>query len=241
MNKQTKKAEKLLMHAYEELDKENNLSYQVSERDVELFEDKLKKVPESFFSRIKSVWKAFTALMAGFFTIGFIVARVTIPSETAIQTASLTPELNENYNFFDNGPLRLASSPIETQSVGKTLFVSPDQYDFKAFDNNGDGELSLEEAQAIKKSLAINQFEFSDINENGKLNYKESMQAVYAMTQKQFNNLDKNGDSHLSFEEVEDDIAHMDELQFNKLDRDQSGKLNYAEAQYMFVMIYIEG
>ena len=242
MNKQTKKAEKLLMHAYEELDKENNLSYQVSERDVELFEDKLKKTPESFFSRIKSVWKAFTALMAGFFTIGFIIARLTIPTEVVIQTASVSPDIYDFNNFDTNSDGQITFAELENgkQAVATVRFVSPDQYEFSAFDIDDDGHLNLAEAQAAKESLAINQFKFSDKDLNGKLNYEESTQAVYLMTQNKFDELDNDEDRYLSFDEVNQDIAYLGEQQFNKLDRDKNGKLAFDEAQYLFVIIFVE-
>ena len=243
MNKQTKKAEKLLMHAYEELDKENNLSYQVSERDVEIFEGKLKKVPEPFFSRVRGVWKAFAALMAGFFTIGFIIARLTIPAEVVIQTASISPDIND-FNAFDinrDGQLTLAELESRKQNVATVRFVSPNQYQFNAFDSDGDGHLNLAEAREVKEALAVNQFEFSDKDLNGKLNFEESTKAVYSMTKNKFAELDGDQDSYLSFDEVNQDIAYLSDQQFNKLDRNQDGKLAYNEAQYLFVIIFIEG
>ena len=39
--------------------------------------------------------------MAGFFTIGFIIARLTIPSEAVIQTAAVSPDIYD-FNTFDS-------------------------------------------------------------------------------------------------------------------------------------------
>ena len=230
----------LIKKALKEINKDLGVSDKSRAARIKSFSESIKAAPPSFLNRIKDVWKAFAALMAGFFTIGFIIARLTIPTETTMLTASVSPDSIDSYHIYGSGPFGLAELTASQQTVATVEFVSPDQYEFKAFDNDGDGQLNLAEAQAAKEALAINQFEFSDIDSNGKLNFEESTKAVYAMSQNQFTSLDMNNDKQLSFEEVDQDIGNMSDIEFNKLDRDQNGKLDYAEAQYMFVIIFVE-
>jgi len=226
-----------------EVSKSIEVSHKKTNAQIKSFEEEVKITSTPFLYRIKDVWKAFAALMAGFFTIGFIIARLTIPTETVLVTASVSPDIYD-FNAFDtngDGQITLAEVESRKQAVATVRFVSPDQYEFNAFDNDGDGQLNLAEAQAAKEALAINQFEFSDKDLNSKLNYEESTQAVYSMTQNKFSELDTDEDRHLSFEEVDQDIAYLSDQQFNKLDRNEDGKLTYNEAQYLFVIIFIEG
>ena len=197
----------LIKKALKAVNKDLGIAAKTPASKLKSFDEKVKAAPTPFLYRIKDVWKAFAALMAGFFTIGFIIARLTIPTEAVIQTAS----------------------------------VSPDIYDFNTFDSNGDGELSLAEAQIAKEALAIRQFEYADNNQDAKLSFEESKQAVNGISQGQFIALDQDGDGLVSFEEVDQDIAFMDYQQFNQLDLNQDGRLNYAEAQRMFIIIIIEG
>jgi Ca2+-binding EF-hand superfamily protein len=233
----------LIKQVFKKVNKDLGIAAKTPTTQMKSFNEKLKAIPTPFLYRIKDVWKAFTALMVGFFTIGFIIARFTISTEVVIQTASVSSDIYD-FNAFDtngDGKITLAEVESRKQAVATVRFVSPDQYEFKAFDNDGDGQLNLAEAQAAKEALAINQFEFSDKDLNGKLNYEESTQAVYSMTQNKFDELDTDEDRHLSFEEVDQDIAYLSDQQFNKLDRNEDGKLAYNEAQYLFVIIFIEG
>jgi hypothetical protein len=197
----------LIKKALKAVNKDLGIAAKTPASKLKSFDEKVKAAPTPFLYRIKDIWKAFAALMAGFFTIGFIIARLTIPTEAVIQTAS----------------------------------VSPDIYDFNTFDSNGDGELSLAEAQIAKEALAVRQFEYADSNQDAKLSFEESKQAVNGISQGQFIALDQDGDGLVSFEEVDQDIAFMDYQQFNQLDLNQDGRLNYAEAQRMFIIIIIEG
>lgn len=196
----------LIKKTAKEVSKSIEVSDKKTNAQIKSFEEKVKVASIPFLYRIKDVWKAFAALMAGFFTIGFIIARLTIPTEAVIKTAA----------------------------------VSPDIYDFNTFDSNGDGELTLPEAQIAKEALAIRQFEYADKNQDAKLSFEESRQAIDDISQGQFIALDQDGDGLVSFDEVDQDIAYMDYQQFNQLDLNQDGKLNYAEARRMFV-IFIEG
>jgi len=196
----------LIIKAAKAVNKELGVSSKTPTARMKSFNEKVKATPTPFLYRIKDVWKAFAALMAGFFTIGFIIARLTIPTEAVLQTAA----------------------------------VSPDIYDFNTFDSDGDGELTLAEAQTAKEALAIRQFEYADKNQDAKLSFEESRQAVNGISQGQFIALDEDGDGLHSFEEIDQDIAYLDYQQFNQLDLNQDGKLNYAEAQRMFIIIIME-
>jgi len=232
----------LIKKALKAINKDLGVSDKSRAARIKSFSESIKAAPPSFLNRIKDVWKAFAALMAGFFTIGFIIARLTIPTEVVIQTASVSPDIYDFNNFDTNSDGQITFAELENgkQAVATVRFVSPDQYEFSAFDIDDDGHLNLAEAQAAKESLAINQFKFSDKDLNGKLNYEESTQAVYSMTQNKFDELDNDEDRYLSFDEVNQDIAYLGEQQFNKLDRDKNGKLAFDEAQYLFVIIFVE-
>ena len=196
----------LINKVFKKVKKDLSISNKTRAARIKSFNEKLKAAPTPFLYRIKEVWKAFVALMAGFFTVGFIIARLTIPTEAVLQTAA----------------------------------VSPDTYDFNAFDSDGDGEWTLAEAQQAKLALAIQQFEYADVNKDAKLDFEESRKAVNAISQGQFIELDQEGDGQLSFEEIDQDIAYMDYQEFNQLDLNKDGRLSYAEAQRMFITLIVE-
>ena len=232
----------LIKKTAKEVSKSIEVSDKKTNEQIKSFNEKVKVAPTPFLYRIKDVWKAFTALMAGFFTIGFIVARVTIPTETVVQTASISPDAHY-FNAADtNGDGQLSVAEVESGHTtwGNVKFILPHLDDFDRFDHNNDGQLNLAEAQSLKEALAIKQFEFADKDSDGKLNYEESTHALHPFTQNQFAKLDKNEDRQLTFDEIDQDIAYMDEQQFNQLDLNQDGKLDYAEAQMMFIII-VEG
>ena len=60
---------------------------------IKSFDEKVKAASTPFLYRIKDVWKAFAALMAGVFAIGFIIARLTIPTEAIVQIAAVSLSL----------------------------------------------------------------------------------------------------------------------------------------------------
>ena len=232
----------LIKKVFKRVNKDLGVDAKTPPSQMKSFNEKLKAAPTPFLYRIKDVWKAFTALMAGFFTIGFIVARVTIPTETVVQTASISPDAHY-FNAADtNGDGQLSVAEVESGHTtwGNVKFILPHLDDFDMFDHNNDGQLNLAEAQSLKEALAIKQFEFADKDSDGKLNYEESTHALHPFTQNQFAKLDKNEDRQLTFDEIDQDIAYMGEQQFNQLDLNQDGKLDYAEAQMMFIII-VEG
>ena len=233
----------LIKKVFKKVNKDLGVDAKTPPSQMKSFNEKLKAAPTPFLYRIKDVWKAFTALMAGFFTIGFIVARVTIPTETVVQTASISPDAHY-FNAADiNGDGQLSVAEVESGHTtwGNVKFILPHLDDFDMFDHNNDGQLNLAEAQSLKEALSIKQFEFADKDSDGKLNYEESTHALHPFTQNQFAKLDKNDDKQLTFDEIDQDIAYMGEQQFNQLDLNQDGKLDYAEAQMMFIIIVVEG
>ena len=81
----------LIKKVFKKVNKDLGVDAKTPPSQMKSFNEKLKAAPTPFLYRIKDAWKAFTALMAGFFTIGFIVARVTIPTETVVHDSFYLP------------------------------------------------------------------------------------------------------------------------------------------------------
>jgi Ca2+-binding EF-hand superfamily protein len=161
------------------------------------FNKKLNAAPIPLIDRLKDVWKAFAALMAGFFTIGFIIARLTIPTEAVLQTAAISPDIYD-FNTFDSdgdGEWTLA----ETQVAKEALAIQQFEY----ADKNQDGKLSFEESINAVNAISQGQFIALDENGNGELSYEEVEQDIAYMDYQQFNQLDLNQDGKLNFAEAQ--------------------------------------
>ena len=91
----------LIKQVFKKVNKDLGIAAKTPTTQMKSFNEKLKAIPTPFLYRIKDVWKAFAALMAGFFTIGFIIARLTIPTEAVLQTASVSPDIYD-FNTFDS-------------------------------------------------------------------------------------------------------------------------------------------
>ena len=85
----------LIKQVFKKVNKDLGIAAKTPPAQMKSFNEKLKATPTPFLYRIKDVWKAFAALMAGFFTIGFIIARLTIPTEAVLQTAAVSITLSE--------------------------------------------------------------------------------------------------------------------------------------------------
>ena len=112
------------------------------------FNEKVKAASTPFLYRIKDVWKAFAALMAGFFTIGFIIARLTIPTEAVMQTAAVSPDIYD-FNTFDSdgdGEWTLA----EAHNAKEALAIQQFEY----ADKNQDAKLSFEESRQAVNGIS---------------------------------------------------------------------------------------
>ena len=161
------------------------------------FNKKLNAAPIPLLDRLKDVWKAFAALMAGFFTIGFIIARLTIPTETVMLTASVSPDIYD-FNTFDSdgdGEWTLA----EAQQAKKALAIQQFEY----ADKNQDAKLSFEESRQAVNGVSQGQFIALDQDGDGLHSFEEVDQDIAYMDYQQFNQLDLNQDGKLSYAEAQ--------------------------------------
>lgn len=226
----------LIIKAAKAVNKELGVSSKTPAARMKSFNEKVKAAPTPFLYRIKDVWKAFTALMTGFFTIGFIVARVTIPTatETVVQTASISPDAHY-FNAADtNGDGQLSLAEVESGHTtwGNVKFILPNLDDFKMFDHNGDGQLNLAEAQSINgKFVAPDRYDFKafDNNNDGQLNLAEVQSLKEALAIKQFEFADKDSDGKLSYEESTHALHPFTQNQFAKLDKNEDRQLTFDE------------
>jgi hypothetical protein len=187
----------LIKKAAKEVSKSIEVSDKKTNAQIKSFDEKVKVAPTPFLYRIKDVWKAFAALMAGFFTIGFIIARLTIPTEAVLKTAAISPDIYD-FNTFDSdgdGEWTLA----ETQVAKEALAIQQFEY----ADKNQDGKLSFEESINAVNAISQGQFIALDENGNGELSYEEVEQDIAYMDYQQFNQLDLNQDGKLNFAEAQ--------------------------------------
>ena len=129
----------LIKKVFKKVNKDLGVDAKTPAAQMKSFNEKLKAAPTPFLYRIKDVWKAFAALMAGVFAIGFIIARLTIPTEAVLQTAAISPDTYD-FNTFDSdgdGEWTLA----ETQVAKEALAIRQFEY----ADKNQDDKLSFEE------------------------------------------------------------------------------------------------
>ena len=187
----------LIKKVFKKVNKDMSISNKTRAAQIKSFNEKLKAVPTPFLYRIKDVWKAFAALMAGFFTIGFIIARLTIPSETVMLTASVSPDIYD-FNTFDSdgdGEWTLA----EAQAAKLALAIQQFEY----ADENQDAKLSFEESRKAVNGISQGQFIALDEDGDGLHSFEEVDQDIAYMDYQQFNQLDLNQDGKLNFAEAQ--------------------------------------
>ena len=187
----------LIKKVFKKVNKDMSISNKTRAAQIKSFNEKLKAVPTPFLYRIKDVWKAFAALMAGFFTIGFIIARLTIPSETVMLTASVSPDIYD-FNTFDSdgdGEWTLA----EAQQAKLALAIQQFEY----ADKNQDAKLSFEESRKAVNGISQGQFVALDEDGDGLHSFEEVDQDIAYMDYQQFNQLDLNQDGKLSYAEAQ--------------------------------------
>jgi len=189
--------DELIKQVFKKVNKDLGIAAKTPPAQMKSFNEKLKATPTPFLYRIKDVWKAFAALMAGFFTIGFIIARLTIPTEAVLQTAAVSPDTYD-FNTFDgdgDGEWTLAEAQTAKQALGIRQF--------EYADNNQDAKLSFEESQKAVNGISQGQFVALDQDEDGILSYEEVEQDIAYMDYKQFNQLDLNQDGKLNYAEAQ--------------------------------------
>ena len=187
----------LIKKTAKEVSKSIEVSHKKTNAQIKSFEEKVKIASTTFLYRIKDVWKAFAALMAGFFTIGFIIARLTIPTETVMLTASVSPDIYD-FNTFDSdgdGEWTLA----ETQGAKEALAIRQFEY----VDKNQDAKLNFEESRNAVNGISQGQFIALDQDGDGLVSFEEIDQDIAYMDYQQFNQLDLNQDGKLSYAEAQ--------------------------------------
>jgi hypothetical protein len=186
----------LIKKVFKKVNKDLGVDAKTPPAQMKSFNEKLKAAPTPFLYRIKDVWKAFAALIAGFFTIGFIIARLTIPSETVMLTASVSPDIYD-FNTFDSdgdGEWTLA----ETQVAKEALAIRQFEY----ADKNQDAKLSFEECRNAMNDVSQGQFIALDEDGDGLHSFEEIGQDIAYMDYQQFNQLDLNQDGKLNYAEA---------------------------------------
>jgi len=187
----------LIKKVFKKVNKDLGVDAKTPPSQMKSFNEKLKAAPTPFLYRIKDVWKAFAALMAGFFTIGFIIARLTIPTEAVLQTAAVSPDIYD-FNTFDgdgDGEWTLAEAQTAKQALGIRQFEYADM--------NQDAKLSFEESRKAVNDISQGQFVALDQDGDGILSYEEVEQDIAYMDYKQFNQLDLNQDGKLNYAEAQ--------------------------------------
>jgi hypothetical protein len=187
----------LIKKVFKKVNKDLGIADKTPASKMKSFNEKLKAAPTPFLYRIKDVWKAFAALMAGFFTIGFIIARLTIPSETVMLTASVSPDIYD-FNTFDSdgdGEWTLA----EAQQAKLALAIQQFEY----ADKNQDAKLSFEESRQAVNGISQGQFIALDEDGDGLHSFEEVDQDIAYMDYQQFNQLDLNQDGKLNYAEAQ--------------------------------------
>jgi hypothetical protein len=187
----------LIKKALKAINKDLGVSDKSRSARIKSFSESLKTAPTPFLYRIKDVWKAFVALMAGFFTVGFIIARLTIPNEAILQTAAISPDIYD-FNTFDSdgdGEWTLA----ETQVAKEALAIRQFEY----VDKNQDAKLNFEESRQAVNGISQGQFIALDQDGDGLVSFEEVDQDIAYMDYQQFNQLDLNQDEKLSYAEAQ--------------------------------------
>ena len=187
----------LIKKVFKKVNKDLGVAAKTPAAKLKSFNEKVKAAPTPFLYRIKDVWKAFAALMAGFFTIGFIIARLTIPTEAVLQTASVSPDIYD-FNTFDSdgdGEWTLA----EAQQAKEALAIQQFEY----ADKNQDAKLSFEESRKAVDDISQGQFIALDQDGDGLVSFEEVDQDIAYMDYQEFNELDLNQDGRLNYAEAQ--------------------------------------
>jgi len=188
----------LIKNALKKVNKELGINKKTSSVQMKSFNEKLKALPTPFLYLIKDAWKAFTVLMVAFFSIGFILARVILPTEVALKTAYVSPDLYE-FNTFDtngNGELNLA----EVRKAKEALALRQFEY----ADTNNNAQLNFEESKEAVNEIMISQFNALDDDKNGQLSFEEIDEVIAFIDVQQFNALDDDKNGQLNYAEVQE-------------------------------------
>ncbi len=225
----------LINNALKAVKKELGVSDETPAAQMDSFKSKSKAVSTPLLYCIKENLKNFIVVITAFFSLGFLIARLVLPTEAVLQTASISPDAHY-FNVADtNGDGQLSQAEVESgyTTWGNVKFIFPSLDDFKVFDNNNDGQLSLAEVQSIKEKFVSPNLAF-DNNNDDQLNLAEaqSVDAKFvAPDQYDFEVFDTNNDDQLNLAEAQKAKAVLAVRQFNYADLNHDGKLSLMESK----------
>lgn len=209
------KHDQLIDKAFARVNKDLSISDKNPQTRLNQFQKKLDAAQPSLIYRLKEVWQALLALMAGFFTIGFMMAKLSLTSGLVLQTASLD---QHDFNMFDadmNGKLNYA----EALAARETLVFEQ----FQALDHNRDALLSSNEGQVALASYNLSKCSMGD------------SQACSTSPDVQLASFDTDQDQHICYKEFYAVLAQLDPQYFDYLDQNKDGELDYNEAKHLAI------
>ena len=209
------KHDQLIDKAFARVNKDLSISDKNPQTRLNQFQKKLDAAQPSLIYRLKEVWQALLALMAGFFTIGFMMAKLSLSSGLVLQTASLD---QHDFNMFDadmNGKLNYA----EALAARETLVFEQ----FQALDHNRDALLSSNEGQVALASYNLSKCSMGD------------SQACSTSPDVQLASFDTDQDQHICYTEFYAVLAQLDPQYFDYLDQNKDGELDYNEAKHLAI------
>ena len=209
------KHDQLIDKAFARVNKDLSISDKNPQARLNQFQKKLDAAQPSLIYRLKEVWQALLALMAGFFTIGFMMAKLSLTSSLVLQTASLD---QHDFNMFDadmNGKLNYA----EAVAARETLVFEQ----FQVLDHNRDALLSSNEGQVALASYNLSKCSMGD------------SQACSISPDAQLASFDTDQDQHICYKEFYTVLAQLDPKYFDYLDQNKDGELDYNEAKHLAI------
>jgi Ca2+-binding EF-hand superfamily protein len=209
------KHDQLIDKAFAGVKKDLSISDKNPQARLNQFQKKLDAAQPSLIYRLKEVWQVLLALTAGFFTIGFMMAKLSLTSGLALQTASLD---QHDFNMFDadmNGKLNYA----EALAAREMLIIEQ----FQALDHNRDALLSSDEAQVVLASYNLSKCSLGN------------SQDCSTSPDAQLATFDTDQDQHICYTEFYNVLAQLDPQFFDYLDQNKDGELNYNEAKHLAI------
>lgn len=209
----TKKKQQLIANAFEEVKKNLSISDSNPKERLNKFQKKLDATEPNVIFRLKAVWQVQITLMVSFFTIGFMMAKLSLTSGVVIQYAVLDEHEFNMYDADMNGKLDFA----EAQAAREMLAFEQ----FQSLDKNRDALLSASESQTTLVSL---------LESKCAMGNKE---ACSMSTDNGLKMIDMDQDQHICYKEFVSNIAVIDSNHFSYLDQNKDGELDFKEATHL--------
>jgi hypothetical protein len=209
----TNKKQQLIANAFEEVKKNLSISDSNPKERLNKFQKKLDATEPNVIFRLKAVWQVLIALMVSFFTIGFMMAKLSLTSGVVIQYAVLDEHEFNMYDADMNGKLDFA----EAQAAREMLAFEQ----FQSLDKNRDALLSASESQTTLVSL---------LESKCAMGNKE---ACSMSTDNGLKMIDMDQNQHICYKEFLSNIAVIDSNRFSYLDQNKDGELDFKEATHL--------